>query len=103
MRTWRSLLLLDAGDADRGNLVLYHNCNSSYYAVWASNTRTKGYYALMQADGNLVVYNSSGQAQWSSRTNGNSGAFLAVQEDGNLGTTGARRGSCGAGEADDLA
>lgn len=38
----------------------------------------------MQADGNLVAFNSAGKAFWSTRTGGNSGARLAVQDDGNI-------------------
>lgn len=38
----------------------------------------------MQADGHLVVYDASWQAQWSSGTAGHPGAWLAVQDDGNL-------------------
>ena len=37
----------------------------------------------MQGDGNLVVYRGS-TALWHSHTNGNPGAWLAVQTDGNL-------------------
>ena len=40
-------------------------------------------YMTMQSDGNLVWY-SNGRAIWSSRTNGNPGARLDVQEDGNV-------------------
>jgi hypothetical protein len=38
----------------------------------------------MQGDGNLVVYDAAGRAQWWSGTAGYSGAWLAVQSDGNL-------------------
>jgi hypothetical protein len=67
-----------------GNLVLYHNCNGSYHAVWGSGTRPTGDYASMQGDGNLVVYDDFGQGIWSTRTNGNDNAWLAIQGDGNL-------------------
>jgi hypothetical protein len=42
------------------------------------------YTLAMQTDGNLVEYNSSGQALWSSGTAGNSGDKLVMQNDGNL-------------------
>jgi hypothetical protein len=42
------------------------------------------YRAVMQSDGNLVVYNSSGQSQWASGTAGTSGAYVVNQNDGNL-------------------
>jgi len=38
----------------------------------------------MQTDGNLVLYDTAGQAHWNSGTEGNPGAFLNVQDDGNL-------------------
>jgi hypothetical protein len=37
----------------------------------------------MQADGNAVLY-ASGRAVWNSRTGGNAGARLVMQNDGNL-------------------
>ena len=37
-----------------------------------------------RGDGNLVVYNASGAAVWSSVTWGHPGAYLVVQSDGNL-------------------
>jgi hypothetical protein len=40
--------------------------------------------AVMQEDGNFVLYTSSGSAVWSSGTVGNDGAYLAVQNDGNV-------------------
>ena len=39
---------------------------------------------IMQTDGNLVLYDTSGQPHWASNTQGNPGAFLNVQDDGNL-------------------
>lgn len=63
-----------------GNLVLYQDGA----ARWSSNTRTANSFAIMQTDGNLVVVNPSNQAVWHSGTYGNTGAVLALQEDGNL-------------------
>ena len=40
--------------------------------------------AIMQGDGNFVLYSSSGSALWSSGTAGNTGASLDVQNDGNV-------------------
>jgi hypothetical protein len=66
-----------------GNVVLYDNGN--HQAVWATNTpRTDPANFIMQTDGNLVLYNSSGSPLWASNTNNNPGAMLAVQDDGNL-------------------
>ena len=39
---------------------------------------------IMQTDGNLVLYDTSGQQSWASKTQGNPGAFLNVQNDGNV-------------------
>ncbi len=38
----------------------------------------------MQTDGNLVEYNSSGQAVWASDTSGEPGNYVVMQTDGNL-------------------
>jgi len=43
-----------------------------------------GYKIAMQADGNLVEYDSAGRALWASRTSRNPGAYAAMQADGNL-------------------
>jgi hypothetical protein len=40
--------------------------------------------AVMQTDGNFVLYDTHGHSLWSSGTSGHAGADLAVQEDGNL-------------------
>lgn len=40
--------------------------------------------AVMQDDGNFVVYDAGGQAEWSSMTGGYPGASLAIQNDGNV-------------------
>jgi hypothetical protein len=53
--------------------------------VWATHTNGIAPGELiMQTDGNLVLYDTSGQARWDSKTQGNPGAFLNVQDDGNL-------------------
>jgi hypothetical protein len=64
-----------------GNLVLY----AGSQALWNSATygRSAGR-AVMQPDGNLVVYDASNRAVWNSNTWGNPGARLALQDDGNL-------------------
>lgn len=40
--------------------------------------------AIMQSDGNFVVYYNGHGALWSSGTNGNTGAYVVMQADGNL-------------------
>jgi surface antigen len=44
----------------------------------------KRFVALMQSDGNLVVYGPAYQVLWNTRTSGNGGARLIMQGDGNL-------------------
>src|SRR5687767_14878107 len=63
-----------------GNLVLYVDGR----AMWDSKTpgRTPGR-AIMQGDGNFVVYDGVGALAWASGTAGHDGACLAVQNDGN--------------------
>ena len=55
-----------------GNLVIYPNSAdflANTGAVWASNTSSdSGDVTFFQPDGNLVIYNSYGQAVWSSQT-----------------------------------
>jgi hypothetical protein len=50
--------------------------------IWASGTIATS--CSMQTDGNLVLYDQYGGPIWSSATNGNPGAFLRCQDDGNL-------------------
>ena len=38
----------------------------------------------MQSNGNFVVYDADGAARWSTRTRGNPGAFLRMQNDCNV-------------------
>lgn len=64
-----------------GNLVLY----AGSAPLWASGTLGKGVgRAVLQGDGNLVIYNSANQALWASGTWGNPGSTLAMQDDGNV-------------------
>lgn len=66
-----------------GNLVLY--LNGSTGALWESGTGgSDGTAAVMQSDGNFVLYGRTSNAIWSSNTGGHGGAALAVQSDGNL-------------------
>jgi hypothetical protein len=52
-------------------------------ALWNSHTTT-GRRLVMQGDGNLVLYNSDNKPAWFSQSSGNSGAHLTIQDDGNL-------------------
>jgi hypothetical protein len=65
-----------------GNLVLYQGGN----ALWSSQTAgSGGAFAIMQDDGNFVVYTAASVAVWSTQTGGmGCGIDLAVQTDGNL-------------------
>jgi hypothetical protein len=68
---------------DDGNLVYYRTADWS--VRWAAYTQNPaGNLAVMQGDGNFVVYNASWNAAWHTETNGHSGAFIAAQNDGNL-------------------
>ena len=64
-----------------GNLVQYHGS-----ATWASNTAGHpGAWAVMQGDGNFVIYPpGGGNALWSTGTAGDNGAYIANQGDGNI-------------------
>ena len=66
-----------------GNLVLYDDVDRT--APWSNGTAgTTAGQAVMQADGNFVVYDAQLAGLWGSGTAGNSNAFLALQSDGNL-------------------
>ncbi|OVE78955.1 hypothetical protein BVY00_01485 [bacterium G20] len=67
-----------------GNFAFYDN----FKLVWETGTQgTKADQVIMQADGNLVLYDSTNTAAWSavwsSATDRNSGARLNMQTDGN--------------------
>ena len=68
-----------------GNLVLYQIDGGGWHPIWGIQrfTSSPGY-AVMQSDGNLVVYDSSWHYYWASNTSGNPGAWLVVQNDGNV-------------------
>jgi hypothetical protein len=62
-----------------GNLVLYFDSQP----LWDS--RTAGVspgQAIMQGDGNFVVYDAAGAPAWASGTEGNGGASITVHDDG---------------------
>jgi hypothetical protein len=64
-----------------GNLVVYR------YGKARWSTRTDGNYgarAVMQGDGNFVVYDGAGRPLWNSATNGTGANRLVMQTDGNL-------------------
>ena len=75
-----------------GNLVLYNADESESY--WnsgtvntdpeASNYGQAAGYLVMQPDGNLVIYSSTGGPYWAKDTDGNPGAFFFIQDDRNL-------------------
>lgn len=74
-----------------GNLVMYDpNCVQGSpgcpYALWALGTVGQpGNYLVMQTDGNLVLYSSSGKAKWATRSQGTGRAnVFTVQDDSNL-------------------
>ncbi|MBL8976430.1 MAG: hypothetical protein JNK56_37855, partial [Myxococcales bacterium] len=66
-----------------GNLVLYTSDNRP---LWASNTagHPEVFDAVLQSDGNFVLYNACGRPMWASNTVGHAGAWIVLQNDGNL-------------------
>ena len=68
-----------------GNLVVYEDCKPAWQAqgAWPNGYRAI-MRAIMQDDGNFVLYNKDSKPIWTSNTNGNPEAFLAVQDDCNV-------------------
>jgi hypothetical protein len=53
--------------------------------LWATSTNgTHAYDVVMQSDGNVVMYSSVGKAVWTSNTQNHPGAILEMQTDGNV-------------------
>jgi hypothetical protein len=69
-----------------GDLVIYARVNHG--VMWQTHTTGSGNWALLQSDGNFVVYNPDGsQPLWNSQTGrvgASSDLFLALQDDSNL-------------------
>ncbi len=66
-----------------GNLVLYDDVDR--VVPWASNTGgTSPSQALMQSDGNFVIYTAPSGVAWATGTSNSSGAYLQLQNDSNL-------------------
>ena len=53
--------------------------------LWATDTGgTAPGQAIVQSDGNFVIYDAAGSALWTAGTAGNPGAYLRIQDDGNV-------------------
>ena len=64
-----------------GDLALYHM--GSKNPIWSSHTASKGARAIMQSDGNFVIYDAHNKAVWASHT-GHRGSVLKLESNGNL-------------------
>ena len=67
-----------------GNVVLRDSASNPLWRTGTGGGQFDPRDFIMQTDGNLVLYDTSGQWHWASQTSGNPGAFLNVQDDGNL-------------------
>jgi hypothetical protein len=69
-----------------GNLVLYRNTAKGPVALWSTITTGSSVgKAIMQSDGNFVLYDASGKPLWATGTvAANANAVFALQDDGNL-------------------
>ncbi len=69
-----------------GNLAVYHR--ATHGIIWSSGTVGEGNWAVLQGDGNFVLYNATGdQALWhsqSGRVGVDSAWFIVLQDDSNL-------------------
>ena len=62
-----------------GDLVAYAD-GAPYWNAGTASMATGGY-AVMQRDGDFVVYDATGVARWSTRTGGHPGAEVAIESD----------------------
>ena len=67
-----------------GNVVLRDSESKPLWRTGTGGGQIDPRDFIMQTDGNLVLYDTSGQQHWASKTQGNPGAFLNVQDDGNV-------------------
>jgi hypothetical protein len=68
---------------ESGDLVLLDEAGG--YPMWTSGTQgSSPGIALMQSDGNFVIYDTNGGVCWASGTVNYPGAVLVLQDDGNL-------------------
>jgi roadblock/LC7 domain-containing protein len=68
---------------DDGNLVVYYNPGPNQVAMWANNTSGQdAQYAIMQTDGNFVIYGSDQppNALWATNTHGSSQCALWIYD-----------------------
>lgn len=66
-----------------GNLVIYKTRTGQ--PIWATGTHGIAVErAVMQGDGNFVLYQYSGRPVWASGTHGRDGSRIVMQDDGNL-------------------
>jgi hypothetical protein len=72
-----------------GNLVLYTGWPGTPSPIWASNTEwlapaMRPTHAVMQNDGNFVLYNNTGVPAFATATDGHPGSYIVIQDDRNL-------------------
>jgi hypothetical protein len=66
-----------------GNLVVYRNSDNK--PLWATGTQQSDVRtAIMQTDGNFVLYHVNNAPAWASNTAGSPGSYVIMQNDGNL-------------------
>ena len=88
---------INVADVVRLNQMISNNVNTTISCTANSNTVLRAgqritssngsYFAIMQGDGNFVVYyktNNRNVAVWSTGTHNHEGSYLALQQDGNL-------------------
>ncbi len=67
------------------NIALYRaDCAVPRWAQYKKDGAGSDIRAVMQGDGNFVLYHQGWNALWSSGTYGNPGSYIVMQNDGNL-------------------
>jgi len=69
------------------NMVFYERTSNGDKPLWATNTQDSfAVSAVMQSDGNFVLYDNSRRPQWRSNTNGkgDKSSFVQIPDEGNI-------------------
>jgi len=70
-----------AGVTNQGDFVLQHKNGTT---IWSAGAENRGIRLYVQPDGNVILRNSTYGAVWTTNTNGNPGAQLVIDDGGQI-------------------